>query len=232
MNRNKFNDMTNEGFDIKRAIPLTLREAKNAFKFRERRDGSSIEVCIYARARREKCSDTDFQNMDVTNLTGSDLLRLGRSKTGTLKIPDNTGGNETHENVVCYGLTRLDVIGEGQANLIINIAFDSAKIATKIEDVPKAEIKSENEACTVADLADDEINNNDAKIDPCLKKELKEEQVVADQDPNETEYVSVKRKWLADLMSALEGVKQSLADDDEAEEENVNNDAITDDEVC
>ena len=131
MNRNKFNDMTNEGFDIKRAIPLTLREAKNAYKFRERRDGSSIEVCIYARAKREKCSDTDFQNMDVTNLTGSDLLRLGRSKTGTLKIPDNTGGNETHENVVCYGLTRLDVIGEGQANLIINIAFDSAKIATK-----------------------------------------------------------------------------------------------------
>ena len=230
MGRNKFNDMTNEGFDIKKAIPLTLREAKNAHKFRERRDGSSIEVCIYAKAKRETLLDTNFQNMDVTNLAGSDLLRLGRSKTGTLKIPDNTGGNETHENVVRYGMTRLDVIGEGQANLIVNIAFDSARIATKIEPSFKR-VKSQEEACTVADLDDDEINNNDEKIDP-FKRELKEEQVVANQDPDESEYVSVKRKWLADLLRALEGIKQSLADNDEVEEGDANDDAISNEEIC
>ena len=230
MDQNEFNDMTNEGFDIKKAIPLTLREAKNAHKFRERSDGSSIEVCIYAKAKREKLPDAKFQNMDVTNLAGSDLLRLGRSKTGTLKIPDNTGEGETHEDVVCYGMTKLDVIGEGQANLLVNIAFDSARISTKIDPCFKR-IKSQKEACTVADLTNGEINNNDEEIDP-FKREIKEEQAVADQGPNESEYVPVRRRWLADLMRALDGVRQSLADVNGAEEEDLNNDAMTDDEIC
>ena len=233
-------------FSLRRAIPYILREISRERKTGIPKGGSSFEICIYARAERVKGGDTDFQNIDTDSLTESKVLKLDKTYGGTITIPKEDDKNSNSEDVLFFGLTKLNVIGEGTTNLSLNISFDAARIVPKIEKVIKEEENLGDDEYAV-NLSDADDNNNEKKINPLFKAEVKEEPMEEDkgdddnipprnepdvENKHKSEYVPVKRKSLEQLNQALEVVRKLLVDDDELMAALELGDDTTDDEGC
>ena len=80
-------------------------------------------------------------------------------------IPREDGKTSNTEDVLFFGLTKFNVVGEGTTNLTLNISFDAARIVPKVEKVMKEE-KDLGEDEYVVNLSDVDDNNNEKKINP------------------------------------------------------------------
>ena len=233
-------------FSLRKAIPYILREISRERKTGVRKGGSSFEICIYARAERVKDGDTDFQNIDTDNLTESKVLKLGETSGGTIIIPKENDKNSNLEEILFFGLTKLNVVGEGTTNLTLNISFDAARMVPKIKEEPTEEADYGKDEYA-ANHSDTDGNNNERKINPLFKMEIKEEPMDEDkgdddnipprnepdvENKHKSEYVPVKRKSIEQLNQALEVVRKLLVDDDELMAALELDDDTTDDEGC
>ena len=230
-------------FSLRKAIPCLLRDIARERKTGSPKEGSSFEIAIYARAEREKEGDTEFNNVDTENLSDSKLLKLAHSHSGTIEIPREDGKTSNTEDVLFFGLTKFNVVGEGTTNMTLNISFDAARIVPKVEKVMKEE-KDLGEDEYVVNLSDVDDNNNEKKINPLFKAEVKDEPMDEDKGDddnvpprnegdvkkNKSEYVPVKRKSLEQVNEALEVVRKLLVDDDELMAALELDDDTTDDE--
>ena len=230
-------------FSLRKAIPFLLRDIARERKTGLPKEGSSFEIAIYARAERVKEGDTDFNNVDTENLADSKLLKLAQTHSGTIEIPREDGETSNTEDVLFFGLTKLNVVGEGTTNLTLNISFDAARIVPKIEKVVKEEDDRGVDEYAV-NLSDADDNNNEKKINPLFKAEVKIEPMDEDKgdddnipprnEPdvknNKSEYVPVKRKSLEQVNQALEVVRKLLVEDDELMAALELDDDTTDDE--
>ena len=235
-------------FSLRKAIPYLLRDIARERKTGRPKEGSSFEIAIYGRAEREKGGNIEFNNVDTENLSGSQLLKLAQTSGGTIKIPRKGGKTSNTEDILFFGLTKLNVIGEGTTNLTLNISFDAARIFPKIENVMKKEDEDLGMDEYAASLSDADNNNNEQKVNPLYEAKVKEEpmddeegediKVLHQDEPvvekkEKSEYVNVKRTCLEQVTEALQAVKKCLIEDDELMAALASgDDDTTDEEAC